>query len=289
MATTINVGDITIETLEVSPALAKEMLDANEVNRNASRDRVERHKRAMLGGFWAFIGDPIRQTTDGKLLDGQHRLMAIEESGVTVTLVVIRGIPVEHQKYMDSGRMRSTADSVRMMGIKNSTTVAAAARLLMVVTNEPEPGEDWDRVVRVGQYSAKVAGFSNYEVADFVEAHKGLALSAEIGVQASRGVSAQPTALTLVHYLARRIEPYKADAYMTHLATGVGLEFGNPVFHVRESINRRNRGDNTARSDGAVNLALLIHAWNLWRRDRKVTKIQLPTGGVTASTEMTMV
>lgn len=287
--TVITVGDITIETLEVGPALAKEMLDANEVNRNVSRDRVERHKRAMLDGKWAFIGDPVRQSVDGELLDGQHRLTAIVESGVTVTLVVIRGIPVEHQKYMDSGRVRSSADSVRMMGIKNSTTVAAAARLLMILTNEPGPGEDWDGVVRVGQYAAKVQGFSNHEVADFVEAHKNLATSAEIGVQASRGVSAQPTALTLVHYLARRLDPYKADAYMTHLATGVDIGYGNPVFAVRETINRRNRGDNTARSDGAVNLALLILAWNHWRRDTRISKVQLPPGGVVASTTLTMI
>lgn len=287
--TTINVGDITVETLEVTPDLAKQMLDANEVNRNPSDDRVERYARAMRNGDWRFIGDPIRQSTDGRVLDGQHRLKAIEKSGITVTLVVVRGIPVEHQKYMDAGRARKAADSVHMMGIKNSTTVAAAARLLMVVTNNPAPGEDWDGIVRVGQYAAKVQGFSNYEVADYVEAHKNLATSAEIGVQASRGVSAQPTALALVHYLARRLDPYKADAYMTHLATGVDIGYGSPVFAVRETINRRNRGDNSARSDGAVNLALLVLAWNHWRRDTKLTKIQLPPGGVVASTTLTMI
>lgn len=286
---TINVGSITVETLDVTPDLAKEMLNANEVNRNVSPDRVDRYKRAMLSDNWRFIGDPIRQGTDGRILDGQHRLIAIEESGVTVTLVVVRGIPVEDQKFMDSGRARKAADSVHMMGINNSTTVAAAARLLMVVTNEPAEGEEWDGVVRVGQYAAKVSGFANYEVADYVEAHKGLEISAEIGVRASRGTAAQPTALTLVHYLARRLDPYRADAYMTHLANGAGLEYGNPVFAVRETINRRNRGDNTARSDGAVNLALLILAWNHWRQDKRLAKIQLPAGGVVASTALTMV
>lgn len=287
--TTLSVGSITIETLEVTPQMAKELLDGNEVNRNVSPDRVDRYKRAMTRGQWAFIGDPIRQSVDGRILDGQHRLIAIEESGVTVPLVVIRGIPEEHQKYMDSGRARKAADSVHMMGIRNSTTVAAAARLLMTVTDEPGPDEEWNGIVRVGQYSAKVSGFSNYEVADYVEAHKGLSISAEIGVQASRGTSAQPTALTLVHYLARRLDPYKADAYMTHLATGVGLELGSPVFAVRETINRRNRGETTARSDGAANLALLIIAWNHWRRDTKLSRIQLPPGGVVASTTLKMI
>lgn len=286
---TINVGSITVETIEVTPDLAKEMLDANEVNRNVSQDRVNRYKRAMLNGDWAFIGDPIRQSTTGRVLDGQHRLIAIEESGVTVTLVVIRGIPEQHQKYMDSGRARKAADSVHMMGIANSTIVAAAARLLMVTTNEPAEGETWDGIVRVGQYAAKVAGFSNYEVADYVEAHTNLAASAEIGTRASRGTAAQPTALTLVHYLARRLDPYKADEYMTRLASGIGLEYGSPVFAVRETINRRNRGDSTARSDGAANLALLILAWNHWREDHRLTKIQLPAGGVVASTTLTMV
>lgn len=287
--TTINFGSITIETLSITPQLAKEMLNANEVNRKVSRDRVERYKRAMCKGAWAFIGDPIRQSTEGRILDGQHRLTAIEESGVTVTLVVIRGIPEDHQKYMDAGRARKAADSVHMMDIKNATIVAAAARLLMSITNEPDDSGEWDRVVCVGRYAAKVQGYSNYEVADYVEAHRSLALSAEIGVQASRGVSAQPTALTLVHYLARRLDPYKADAFMTYLTNGIGLEYGSPVFAVRETINRRNRADNTARSDGAVNLALLVLGWNHWRRDTRVTKIQLPAGGVVASTTLTMV
>lgn len=280
---------IKYEELDIDPDTAKEMLALNLVNRNISEARVKRYIRAMTKGDWAYVGDPIRVTTDFQILDGQHRLTAIERSGITVRMLVISGVPAEHQKYMDAGRSRNAADSVHILGIKNSTVVAAAARLLLTTTTEPEEGEKWDGIVRVGQYTARVTELSNYEVADYVEAHTNLEASGEMGVAASRGCHAQPTALTFMHYLARRLDPYQADEFLTRLGNGTGLEAGSPIHAVRETINRRERKESTARSDGAANLALLILAWNRWRDNRQLTKIQLPAGGIVSSTTLTMV
>lgn len=274
------------EIVAITPAMATAMLLRNNANREISDACVDKYARAMSANKWPFLGDPIREDTDGNILDGQHRLHAVEQSGCTVEFLLLSGIPAENQKYMDSGRVRSAADNVRMMGISQPTITAAAARLLLTITNPPADDGSWDGLVRVGAYSGRVTTLSNHEIADFVAEHRDLEASASVGVPTSYSVQAQPTVLTFVHYLARRIDEEKADTFFGKLSTGADLELGSPIRAAREAINRSRREGSR---DGHVNLYLLIQAWNRWRGEREVSRLQLPAGGIVSTTTLTMI
>src|SRR4051812_13609663 len=96
-----------LEFIEVDPGLAEEWLDHNDNNRSIRDRKVAAFKRDLLAGNWRNIGDPIRFDTNGKLVDGQHRLMALIHANqeaaeqITMPLLVIRNVLPQDQVVMD--------------------------------------------------------------------------------------------------------------------------------------------------------------------------------------------
>lgn len=70
----------------VTPALAKQWLEKNTNNRNVNFAKVKKMAKDMREGHWDTTHQGIAIATDGTLVDGQHRLMAVVESGVTVRM-----------------------------------------------------------------------------------------------------------------------------------------------------------------------------------------------------------
>src|SRR4051794_31155207 len=99
---------------DVTPAVAADMLAANTKNRTLRRTLVDVYAADMAKGNWQFTGEAVKISTDGVLLDGQHRLEAIVQAGVTVPMLVVRGLPRATQDVMDSGAKRSAADALRL-------------------------------------------------------------------------------------------------------------------------------------------------------------------------------
>ncbi|EDL8063752.1 hypothetical protein CTA21_16500 [Salmonella enterica] len=94
------------------PDSAQALLDKAIPNRKVSKSNVKKFAKDMREGKWTFNGEGIKISPDGELLDGQHRLLAIIEAGVAVELLVIFDVPFESLPTMDSGRNRSSADSL---------------------------------------------------------------------------------------------------------------------------------------------------------------------------------
>lgn len=111
----------------ITPAIAKHILANNINNRNVSRLTVKKYAQEMKSGNWQLNYEPVVISNTGKLLNGQHRLMAIVQSGVAVDLYVIRGADDNITIY-DRGYLRKEDQVIAMMGVTNSTkgTVAIA-------------------------------------------------------------------------------------------------------------------------------------------------------------------
>ena len=76
------------EIVEITPKIAREMLTKNVCNRSFRHTWVSVLAQDMLNGNWELTPSPIIFDEDGTLIDGQHRLMAVEKSGVTCSFVV---------------------------------------------------------------------------------------------------------------------------------------------------------------------------------------------------------
>jgi hypothetical protein len=96
----------------VTPQIAETYLWANHGNRPIIRNIVIRYAREMTAGNWLLTHQGICFDTSGRLVDGQHRLAAILESGVSVQMVVTRGISYGNQIAMDDHAKRTAAASL---------------------------------------------------------------------------------------------------------------------------------------------------------------------------------
>lgn len=97
----------------VTPEVAKSILEnCNTNNRPIKRNNVDFLVREMKNGSWHFDGSPIRFLQDGTLADGQHRLLAIVESGVPQEMLFLLGLPSEAVKSIDICAKRTAKDNL---------------------------------------------------------------------------------------------------------------------------------------------------------------------------------
>lgn len=111
------------------------MLSFNTKNRSICRSEVQKHAREMREGRWMLNGQTVKFTGDsllalGRLLDGQHRLMAIVMSGVAVPMLVAYGVPEESYGTIDFGRRRTAGDILCANGEKNWIVLGPAASMV---------------------------------------------------------------------------------------------------------------------------------------------------------------
>ena len=92
-----------IET--ITPEKASGYLKKNKNNRAVSAPLVSRMAREMREGLWAENGETIVFNGDGRLLDGQHRLMAVVESGETIRSLVVTRVPATAFQTIDTGKV----------------------------------------------------------------------------------------------------------------------------------------------------------------------------------------
>lgn len=119
-------------TLEdITPEKANEYLLKNTDNyRNPNTRRVNTYAADMAAGKWEMNGEAIKFDSDGNLVDGQHRLLAIVKANATVKMLVVRGVDT---KIMDLGSPRSLGTIARHEGIAdaNYTTLVALAGFIV--------------------------------------------------------------------------------------------------------------------------------------------------------------
>lgn len=106
-------------------------LQNNPKNRTIKR-KVERIKNDLLHGNFELTHQPIAVSEDGELIDGQHRLVAISETGVPTWLFVCHNA-VKSAK-IDRGSSRNDRESLYMAGMIEKGTVAWCNLTLPLVT-----------------------------------------------------------------------------------------------------------------------------------------------------------
>jgi hypothetical protein len=116
-----------IERVEITPALAKEILAEMPKNRPIRLARVKQYARAMRAGTWnPSLGGTISFFTSGVLADGQHRLLAVVEADVSIVVNLQPG--VQTLIGQDEAATRSLADFLAMRDVPNAPAVAGATR-----------------------------------------------------------------------------------------------------------------------------------------------------------------
>jgi hypothetical protein len=99
----------------ITPELAKKYWEGNTNNRPLRKTVVAGYAADMKAGNWELTHQGICLASDGTLLDGQHRLAAIIESGIAVKMMVVQGIEKQTVIAMDDHAKRSAGDSISII------------------------------------------------------------------------------------------------------------------------------------------------------------------------------
>lgn len=127
----------------VTPEMAEAWLVGNGHNRRLVMARVRKYANDMARGRWALNPQPVVIADDGTLLDGQHRLHAVVESGLPVMMAVVHGAPRSMQDVLDQGKSRDPRDVLTLNGVAGAKNVVSTCRALDMLdhglpTNNPQ-------------------------------------------------------------------------------------------------------------------------------------------------------
>lgn len=105
-----------LKEMIIDSNMAIEMLKFNTCNRPLSRNTVLKYASMMRMGEWYFSHQAIAFATDENddllLVDGQHRLAAVAQSGIAVKFSVI--YDAVQSPYIDTTRNRSFIDNLNI-------------------------------------------------------------------------------------------------------------------------------------------------------------------------------
>lgn len=264
---------IRTEITEIDPILAQEMLATQGKNRPVKTAHVQGLAKDMTEGRWKFDGAPIRFDRDGKLIDGQHRLLAVIASGTSQEFLVIDGITTEAQVVMDSGARRSAGDQLSMLGAPNSTIRAAAIRILVRIAD--------------GTLIGKPSPVTSSEVVEFSESNtRQLDWALDLALPTRRSIQSRLAVATSAAFLALKVSPEHATEFFGSVTSGANLGEDSPVLALIQGINGRKA--RSVKMDQAEELFYWVQAHNKWRARKPLTKLQIPANNTLSIEHLTM-
>lgn len=241
---------------EVTPETARRWLGRNQGNRTLrSKSLVRDYAQTMKNGRWAFTGEPIQFAPDGRLLNGQHRLSAVILANVTLPFLVVRNLPAEAQRYMDSGAKRTVADALTMDGRDVDTkNIAAIARGAILYSEDRRPTRD--------------------EIIEYADSRlEELITAARVAVQVRQKLRNGVAVYGVAFIQCARIDPDGAHFFFEKLRTGEHLAQHDPIKVLRERC-LQGLAPGSNEQSLMYNLGLIFKCWNAWRTGREIKTLR---------------
>lgn len=257
------------EVVQMTPEFAGIILeDCNVENRRFKPNRIAAYAKAMAEGRWQLHTQGISFARDGKLNNGQNRLMAVVRSGCTVPMSLAFGEDRSVFVVLDTGAVRGGSDTLQIAGRKNTALLAASARLLMMVEN--------------GAAFAN-ATFPNDVLEQWVSTRQDLDLYVTAGHSVGNKLKASPSGIVCglyiiamqskipmqpAHFADGKITPLLGQ-FIDRITDGTSGEPRCPTIALRDALMK---GEITKKAHPGIrgNLisAAVINTWSRWARKR---------------------
>lgn len=257
-------AEVTITIEDLDPDKAQKWLDTSAGNRSIRQGHVRKIASAMAGGEFEFNGDTIRFDWNGKIIDGHHRCHSVIASGVTIKVIVVRGLAPQVFDTIDIGSARKASDALHGIGYSNCRDLAAAAGLIDSIQS--------------GQFMG-TSRLSPREIESIVTDNPGLNIfvSHYAASKAKRNGLLPVSILAAMHYLFRSTDPVLADMFMDGLISGENLKAGDPVLLLRDRLI--SNSTDKAKISKKYKIALIVKAWNHTRRGETVKNLRFRQEG----------
>jgi hypothetical protein len=259
------------EVIAITPDLAKKWLgDPYERQRSLSPTTIAKYARAMVENRWFEPAlDPIAFTAEGKLLNGQHRLLALIKADMTIEMIVAYDVDPAIFDIIDTGRRRGAYQFIRG---GNATERASIARMIMWYDRR-RAADPKHLIHPIGTYALS---FDNDEILEMVEGPIGDLIAAS-GLDAHR-VQSRARVPVATHgavlTIARRdgaSEPMIGD-WIDGVGYGAGLDRMDPRLLLRNRMLDPIHGQHTRRSVAAAWM-LITRAFNAYAQGRSMRSL----------------
>jgi hypothetical protein len=242
---------------DIGPDKAFKYLETMIRNRRINQIRVDSIERDIRANNWVPDMEPIRFNDEGELIDGQHRLWAVIQSGMTVRAYVVRGFPDDVIAVIDSGKSRTIADNIGIFtDLGYTCTVGSLARIIWAENTSGSP---------VAQPNRRA---TNQELLEVVDSHPGLAEAA--ARTQCKNLPCSQTLIAYVYYKARHRNRELAEEWVDKMCRGLVLKASDPVYTIREFLLSHRKPGRSKRLPRIVVLALLIKSWNAMREGKAI-------------------
>lgn len=245
------------ELVELDPALAKVLIDLNSENRPINQSVLRDLKHDILNGHWRMNGETIIIADTGELNDGQHRCLAVLETGESVKTLMAFGVPRPSRMTVDTGSARTPGHLLSLQGVADYNHMATIAKWIYI----------WEQT-KGDLNQAKSIRATKADVTATFFAHRD-----EIE-QATRDISPTGSAafgsysgLVFAYIVLSRQNKEQAKLFFERLMTGANLQVGNPIL---ACINKF-RTDRGMLNNIPRRMEILFRAWNLWRKGHDAT------------------
>ena len=231
---------------KITPRLAQEYLQKVDPahQRKLIVSRAQAFAREMTAGHWFKNHQGIAFDQHGRLIDGQHRLKAIELSGVTIEMLVTRGIASEMVNgvrlfaidTIDVGYKRNTGEQLTLRhGVANGNRVAAATRTILYWATNVTKNTTPVALEILGLYPSikKLASYSN--------------------IRSSRILNG---VLVGCFSVAIKSFPYLLSEFVEPFISGAELSKGSPALMLRNIVLNNSSGS------GGVGRSNFLIAWS---------------------------
>lgn len=259
--------------ISVTPELASDILTLNTYNRpvkpsTLKPSTLKLYVENMKKDQWRFNGDTLRISKTGSLLDGQHRLLAISQSGMPQVFNIQTGLEDNSFEVMDIGKNRSAGDVLAVKGYKYQNVLAGAIRLVMVYDS-----------MNTGKLKYWPDGlrFTNIQISEWPEKHN-IELMVNCVTQAQkmygRSRILQHNVYAAFYYIFSRKNRESADNFFYMLSSGEDITANkvSSIYMLRQRlINMLN--SRLALRNVSEKYAIIIKAWNFYRDDKEVKKL----------------
>jgi len=261
--------------IDVTPTMAEDIMMLNTKNRHIYLEEVFGHAEQMANELWidtnqATIGIDI----NGKLYDGQHKLLAMIKAGKTYNMVIFTGSPVEAFEVVDSGRKRTPGDTLSVENVPNANQAAACVKFIILL-------------LEYGVVTTKRVNVTNHDINKWIKDERNYRKLKECMSWADTvpKKNAPKTMLTLtqwtgMYYAFTSKHKTEGHTFMEKLATGEGISRydGSQIYFLRkELLNWGNKADRAnGRTSSNAKVHWMIEAWNLYReRDGKGRPVEI--------------
>jgi hypothetical protein len=261
--------------VKITPDIARDLLTVNPSNRHVRLEDTRRWTKDMIAGKWIDTGVPLLFSWDMKLLDGQHRLIAIIESGKTQVYNIVTGLPPEAYNVIDTGRIRTAGDVISDLNFKNYNVMASAIKSEIY----------WQKYGKLGT-NLNQSRVANYEVKEWVMNMAEMKLMVLCVEYAANFLQKNASFLSasswaFVFFILSRRNRTTAEYFVTALATGENISRTKDpaIYLLREKMisfsAKKSSWANRNSVSFVVKMHYIITAWNLFRLNKKPTELSI--------------